>query len=224
MAATRNQTQPEPADVGRPGSRARSRKRGGGRPTSYRPLYAEHARRYCELGAIDAQLAQFFGVSLRTIHSWKREHAEFLHSIQAGKGDRGREGRARLVRAGGRVLAPRGSHLRSRGRGHESVDAEALSARRSGSRILASEPPAPSLGQVSVRKRSHGEPRRARALSCRPAQPPSGETQDPLRLQDAADGQHLVARRSVPGRRRRARGASRRPGTGLAFGGRARLI
>lgn len=56
-----------------------------GRPSSYRPEYAEQARKLCLLGAIDRELAEFFGVSERTVNSWKDEFPEFLQSIKAGK-------------------------------------------------------------------------------------------------------------------------------------------
>ena len=57
----------------------------GGRPTEYRPEYNEQARKLCLLGATDAQLADFFGVSETTINNWKLAHPEFLESLKAGK-------------------------------------------------------------------------------------------------------------------------------------------
>lgn len=56
-----------------------------GRPTSFRDAYVEQAYKLCLLGATDAELADFFGVSERTINTWKDEHPEFLQSIKAGK-------------------------------------------------------------------------------------------------------------------------------------------
>lgn len=56
-----------------------------GRPTDYKPEYAEQAKKLCELGATDQELANFFGVDVRTIHNWKHAHAEFFHSIKAAK-------------------------------------------------------------------------------------------------------------------------------------------
>jgi cell fate (sporulation/competence/biofilm development) regulator YmcA (YheA/YmcA/DUF963 family) len=56
-----------------------------GRPSSYKPEFADHAQKLCKLGAIDRELAEFFGVSEKTINSWKQEHAEFLQSIKEGK-------------------------------------------------------------------------------------------------------------------------------------------
>lgn len=56
-----------------------------GRPTKYKPEYAEQARNYCLLGAKDIQLADFFGVSEQTIYTWKKQHPEFLEAIKEGK-------------------------------------------------------------------------------------------------------------------------------------------
>jgi hypothetical protein len=56
-----------------------------GRPSDYKPEYAEQAVKLCRLGATDIELAEFFDVSVRTIHRWKSEYEEFCHSIKAGK-------------------------------------------------------------------------------------------------------------------------------------------
>lgn len=56
-----------------------------GRPTAYRPEYAEQARKLCLLGATDADLARFFGVSEQTVNAWKAAQPEFLESLKAGK-------------------------------------------------------------------------------------------------------------------------------------------
>ena len=58
---------------------------GAGRPTEYRPEYAEDTRKLCLLGFTDAQLADFFDVSEATINNWKIAHPEFLESIKKGK-------------------------------------------------------------------------------------------------------------------------------------------
>lgn len=58
---------------------------GGGRPTLYRPEYAEHARKLCLLGAIDKELADWFDVSEATINVWKLEHVEFSGALKDGK-------------------------------------------------------------------------------------------------------------------------------------------
>lgn len=66
----------------------RSGKKGknkGGRPTAYLPGYAEQARKLCRLGSTDPELADFFGVSHRTISTWKEIHPKFLQAIREGK-------------------------------------------------------------------------------------------------------------------------------------------
>lgn len=57
----------------------------GGRPTAYRAEYARQAKKLCLLGATDAELADFFEVSIRTIDGWKVRHGEFLQALKAGK-------------------------------------------------------------------------------------------------------------------------------------------
>lgn len=56
-----------------------------GRPTLYRPEYAEQAYKLCLLGATDKELSDFFGVSESTLNLWKIEHQEFSESLKAGK-------------------------------------------------------------------------------------------------------------------------------------------
>jgi hypothetical protein len=57
----------------------------GGRPTLYQERYAEEGRKLCELGATDAQMADFWGVHENTINNWKRAHPEFAQEIRLGK-------------------------------------------------------------------------------------------------------------------------------------------
>lgn len=69
-------------------SEARSRfdsKNPVGRPTSYKPEYAEQAYKLCLLGSTDSEMADFFGVSEQTLNAWKHEFPEFLESITRGK-------------------------------------------------------------------------------------------------------------------------------------------
>src|SRR5690606_21525869 len=60
-------------------------KRKVGRPSLYRPEYAEQARKLCLLGATDKQLADFFNVTEQTINGWKIDFPEFFESLRAGK-------------------------------------------------------------------------------------------------------------------------------------------
>lgn len=56
-----------------------------GRPSDYQPEYDDQAKRLCLLGAIDAELAEFFDVSEQTINAWKKANPTFLESLKAGK-------------------------------------------------------------------------------------------------------------------------------------------
>ncbi len=56
-----------------------------GRPTQYKTAFDAQACNYCLLGAIDAQLAEFFGVTEKTIANWKNAHPSFLHALKDGK-------------------------------------------------------------------------------------------------------------------------------------------
>lgn len=56
-----------------------------GRPTLYKPEYAEQASKLCKLGAIDKELAEFFEVSESTIYEWKNQHDDFSEAIKSGK-------------------------------------------------------------------------------------------------------------------------------------------
>jgi len=52
---------------------------------NYRPEFAETARKVCELGATNRELADFFKVSTVTIWNWQAEHPEFLEALRRGK-------------------------------------------------------------------------------------------------------------------------------------------
>jgi hypothetical protein len=55
--------------------------RSAGRPSSYRPEFADQARKLCRLGATDEQLADFFGISDRTMKRWEADHPEFCQGL-----------------------------------------------------------------------------------------------------------------------------------------------
>lgn len=57
----------------------------GGRPTDYTPKHAEQARKLCQLGATDADLADFFGVAVSTVARWKVMNPEFSDALKLGK-------------------------------------------------------------------------------------------------------------------------------------------
>lgn len=56
-----------------------------GRPSKYIDEFAEQARKLCELGATDAELADFFNVSGSTIDNWKNHHPLFMGALKTGK-------------------------------------------------------------------------------------------------------------------------------------------
>lgn len=57
----------------------------GGRPSSYKPEFAEQAQKLCELGATDIEIADFFDVSDRTVYRWQLKYPEFCQALKAGK-------------------------------------------------------------------------------------------------------------------------------------------
>ena len=59
------------------------KKKSVGRPTVYRKIFAVRAAKLCRLGATDADLADFFGVKVRVINTWKKVHEGFKHALAA---------------------------------------------------------------------------------------------------------------------------------------------
>ena len=59
---------------------------GGGRPTAFKPAFVDQARKACEAGFTDRELAELFGVAETTINAWKLAHVEFSQALNAGKG------------------------------------------------------------------------------------------------------------------------------------------
>jgi hypothetical protein len=57
----------------------------GGRPTKYKPEFAEQAYKLCLLGCTDKELGKFFEVEEKTINNWKNTNVEFLQSLKKGK-------------------------------------------------------------------------------------------------------------------------------------------
>lgn len=56
-----------------------------GRPSKYKPEFAEQAYKLCLLGATDAQLADFFEVNEATINRWKDSKTDFCEALKNGK-------------------------------------------------------------------------------------------------------------------------------------------
>lgn len=60
-------------------------KKKAGRPSEYDKQYAKQAQKLCELGATDKDIGAFFGVSDRTIRTWKTTYADFSKALTVGK-------------------------------------------------------------------------------------------------------------------------------------------
>lgn len=58
---------------------------GKGRPTKYKKEYDEQVKKLTYLGAIDADIADFFNVTQKTIDLWKKRYDSFLLSLKSGK-------------------------------------------------------------------------------------------------------------------------------------------
>ena len=56
-----------------------------GRPTRYKKEFDEEVYKLCLLGATDDDIADFFGVTDRTIDRWKIKHKGFCRSLKRGK-------------------------------------------------------------------------------------------------------------------------------------------
>ncbi len=70
------------APIDPPVVKAAETKRSAGRPTAYKPEYAEQVVHLCKLGATDEELARFFGVTVRTLYRWKAQHEAFCQAIK----------------------------------------------------------------------------------------------------------------------------------------------
>lgn len=56
-----------------------------GRPSPYRKEYVEQARQLATFGATDIEIADFFGVSDRTIYRWADQHKDFCQALKLGR-------------------------------------------------------------------------------------------------------------------------------------------
>lgn len=57
----------------------------GGRPSVYNPEMAEQAKKLCEMGLTDDELARFFDVHVATIYRWQAKYPEFCNALKVGK-------------------------------------------------------------------------------------------------------------------------------------------
>lgn len=58
-----------------------------GRPSLYKPGFVEQARKLCQLGATDVEIADFFRIAVSTLGNWKLDHPEFLEALKEGKAE-----------------------------------------------------------------------------------------------------------------------------------------
>lgn len=64
---------------------SRKIKRPPGRPTIFKPEYVEQARKLCELGATDQEIAAFFQIDRATFYRWQNTKPGFCEALVAGK-------------------------------------------------------------------------------------------------------------------------------------------
>lgn len=57
----------------------------GGRPSAFKAEYIEQAKKLCEMGATDVEMADFFGVAVSTFYLWKNKQPQFSEALKAGK-------------------------------------------------------------------------------------------------------------------------------------------
>lgn len=55
------------------------------RPTDYRQEFCESAKKLCEGGATDVEVADELGISAATLYRWKARHPEFCEALKSGK-------------------------------------------------------------------------------------------------------------------------------------------
>lgn len=60
-------------------------KRPRGRPSLYRPEYADQARAYANLGATDAEIADLLEIDYATFRRWTVAHADLCAALKVGK-------------------------------------------------------------------------------------------------------------------------------------------
>jgi hypothetical protein len=56
-----------------------------GSPSLYKPQYAKVAKKLCERGATNADLALFFKVAVSTIKTWRLQYEDFSAAVRVGK-------------------------------------------------------------------------------------------------------------------------------------------
>ena len=64
----------------------------------YDPKFAEQGRKLCLLGATQADLAQFFGITVDRLITWERKYKEFRDALELGRAQADAEVADRLFR------------------------------------------------------------------------------------------------------------------------------
>lgn len=54
-------------------------------PNQFQPEFIVQAKKLAALGHTDQEIAQFFGVSVRSVHRWKIDHPAFAKALKIGK-------------------------------------------------------------------------------------------------------------------------------------------
>jgi len=55
------------------------------RPSKFKEEFIKQATKLCRIGATDAEVADFFGIDVRTLYRWKNESEQFCQALKAGK-------------------------------------------------------------------------------------------------------------------------------------------
>lgn len=58
-----------------------------GRPAKFKPEYIEQSQKLCKLGATDIEIADFFGIDVRTLYRWKGDFPAFCQALKSGKAE-----------------------------------------------------------------------------------------------------------------------------------------
>lgn len=57
------------------------------RPSKFKPEFVAQAEKLANLGATDAEIADFFDVDTRTLYRWKVDNEAFCHALKVGKAE-----------------------------------------------------------------------------------------------------------------------------------------
>ena len=56
-----------------------------GRPSKWKPEFVHEARKLCEAGSTDEEIAQQFQIHKATLYEWKKEYPEFSEALKVGQ-------------------------------------------------------------------------------------------------------------------------------------------